>query len=260
MISSTAGPPSSGRSPSSAHWSGCRRNVCSASPSWLRVVSMPAKARNTRPDDELTLAQRLVLLVGGDQGADEVVARTGYDGRRPRPRRSSVSPSSAASIRGRSWRTLMPKDLPRSSAQCATCGPLLLGQPEQLAQHPGGVRLGELAHELHPPPRRERVDELAGQLLELRPHRLDRPAAERRAEQPPQPQVVLALQAEQRLAPPLHERPVVDAVLGRPPGVALLEPAVLEHRRALLVAQDRPAVRRPGVPVAARAPRGRPPT
>ena len=57
------------------------------------------------------------------------------------------------------------------------------------------------------------------------------------------------LRAQQRLAPPLDERAVGHAVLGRPLGVALFEAAVLEHRRALGVAQDGPAVRGGRVPV-----------
>ena len=126
--------------------------------------------------------------------------------------------------------------------------PLVVGQAEQQAEDAGGVWLGELRDELDLPARCEPVDELVGERLESRPHRLDGPAAERGGEQSFQSHVVVALEAEERLAPPLLPRPVVDAVLCGPAGVALPEPAILQQGGALVVAQDRPAVRRLGVP------------
>ena len=162
ITSSTAAPPSSGRSASSAHWSGCRRKVCRARPSWLRVVSMPAKARNTRP----TISSRAVSassVLGGDQGADEVVARM----------RTAVGDHGLDVRRQPFERRLDPRQVlahPDAEGLAEVVGPvrdlrpLLLGQAEQQAQHAGGVRLGELAHELDPPARRERVDQLAGEL------------------------------------------------------------------------------------------------
>ncbi len=122
--------------------------------------------------------------------------------------------------------------------------PVVLVQPEEAADHPGGVRLGQLADELDAPPAGEAVDQLLGQGGERGPHRLDRALAEGRQQQPAHPVVVLALEAQQRLAPPVVEEPRVDAVLGRPPRVALHEAAVAQQRGALLVAQHRCAVRR----------------
>ena len=54
---------------------------------------------------------------------------------------------------------------------------------------------------------------------------------------------------KQRLLPPVREQPGVDAVLGRPAGVALPEPPVPQQRAHLGVPQHRPAPRGLDVPV-----------
>ena len=73
--------------------------------------------------------------------------------------------------------------------------PLVVGQTEQQADYPGGVRLGELANELHPTPLGVAVDQVVREGLELWPHGLNGPAAEGRAEQFPQPEVVGTFEA-----------------------------------------------------------------
>ena len=93
----------------------------------------------------------------------------------------------------------------------------------------------------------EGVDELVAERPEARGHLADRLGREGRVQQAAQARVVVPLQVEQRLRPPVRERPL-DAVVRRPGGAALLEPAVLQQRAHLVVAQDREAVVRADVP------------
>src|SRR3546814_7991525 len=61
--------------------------------------------------------------------------------------------------------------------------------------------------------------------------------------------MVVTLEAEQGLLPPVGEQTGMYAVLLGPLAVALLEPTVPQQRRSLFVAQHRPAVRRLDVPL-----------
>ncbi|CAB4691405.1 unannotated protein [freshwater metagenome] len=126
--------------------------------------------------------------------------------------------------------------------------PVALVEAEQQADDAGGVGLGELTYQLDPAPRRELVDQLVGERLEGRGHRGDGAVAEGRHHQPADAGVVVALEAEQGLAPPPGERTVVDAVLLRPAGVALPEAAIAQQGRHLVVAQHRPTPVGPDVP------------
>ena len=76
ITSSTAWAPSSGRSASSRHWSGWRVKVWTARPSWLRVVSMPAKARKTRATPSSCRESRPPPGVAGSLAWTRVVTRS----------------------------------------------------------------------------------------------------------------------------------------------------------------------------------------
>ena len=101
---------------------GAASRVCRARPSWLRVVSIPAKARKTSATDELAVGQLLGRCTS-------VVTRSSRGCARRSATTSStyaVSPASAASIRGTWLPTSIENDAPRSSAQCATWRPVVL--------------------------------------------------------------------------------------------------------------------------------------
>ncbi len=215
---------------------------------------MPANARNTRP----TMSSRWLSAsscCAAHQGADQVVARVGRpvgdDGldvagqpleRRLDPRQvlAQVDAERLAEVVG-PVRDLRPTPPPAARA----------------AGTARGRRTARRTRSRTPPAPAARTRRSARRRAAWNCGRIASIARLRKAglSSSPLPQVVLALQAEQGLAPPLDERPVVDAVLGRPPGVALLEAAVLEHRRALLVAQDRPSRTACGRTSPARAPR-----
>src|SRR3546814_20382633 len=61
--------------------------------------------------------------------------------------------------------------------------------------------------------------------------------------------MVVTLEAEQGLIPPVGEQNGMYAVLLGPLAVALLEPTVPQQRRSLYVAQHSPAARRLDVPL-----------
>ena len=126
--------------------------------------------------------------------------------------------------------------------------PLALGEPQDDRDHPAGVGLGELGHELAAAGGREAGDQLLGQSTKARDEAIDRARREGRVEQPPNPGVVLTLEVEQRRRPPLDERAAVDAVVGRPRGAALTQALVLEQLLDLLGPQHRKPIVRAGVP------------
>ena len=188
------------------------------------------------------------MRVRGQQGRDQISARV------PEPVGDHGVDVAGQPVQGRldPRQILLEVDPERLAQVVGPVGdlrPLVVGQTEQQTKDAGGVRLGELANELHSATLGIAVDQVVGQRLELGPHGFDGLTAERRAEKLTQAQVVGAFETQQRLAPPLDKRAVGHAVLGGPPGVPLLEAPVLEHRRALGVTQDGPAVRGGRVPV-----------
>ena len=74
ITSSTAAPPSSGRSASSAHWSGCRRKRLQRQAELVAGGLHTGEGEEHQADDELAPGQRVVVL-RGDERADEIVAR-----------------------------------------------------------------------------------------------------------------------------------------------------------------------------------------
>ena len=124
----------------------------------MRVVSIPAKARKTRP----TLSSRS-SSVSLSWAVTRVLTRSSRGSRAPvgdhvvdvpgQPLQGCLDPRQVVA-------QVDAEGLAEVVRPVRDLRPLLVGQPEQQAQHPGGVRLGELPHELDPTARREAVDEL----------------------------------------------------------------------------------------------------
>ena len=244
LLDRVAGP-SSGRSASSAHWSGCCSSVCSARPSWLRVVSMPANARKTSATDSSRSVRLLDLHQRGDQVLARVRAPVGdhlVDVRREPGR---APPRCAAPGGPRRWRTTRRGRRPsaRPAATASSGSP----RSRQMIRAAYGSANSEI--ELDLAARRELVDQLVRDALEGRrisaiTRFLNAGTISRRIREWSSPSRLSRVSL-----PPLGERAVVDAVLLGPPRVALAEAAVPQQRAHLVVAQHRPAPRGLDVPV-----------
>ena len=150
-------------------------------------------------------------------------------------------------MRGSSSLIAIDSDSPRSVPHSAIFLHLALGDPEQDRDDARGVGLGELAHELAAPGLREVVDEVVAELPEPGGELADRLRRKGGIEEATEPRVVVTLEVQERLRPPVGERPG-DPVMCGPGRAALLEPAVLQQLADLVVAQDGEAVVRARVP------------
>ena len=150
-------------------------------------------------------------------------------------------------MRGSSSLIAIDSDSPRSVPHSAISRPLALRDPEQDRDHARRVGLGELAHELAAPLVGEGVDELVAERAEAGSELADRLGREGGVEEAAEARVVVTLEVQERLRPPVGERPG-DPVMCGPGSAALLEPAVLQQLADLVVAQDGEPVVRARVP------------
>ena len=254
MASSTARGASSGRSASSAHWSGCSANSARAQASWLRVVSVPAMSTATASETSSSVDSR--------SPASSMAMRSLSRSWRGRgaPRRDQVGQVGLELGVGRLdegevlGQVLVedPEDVGRPRGEPP---PVLLRCPQQLADDRDRVGLAQVGHHLAPPAGVEAVHESADHVAHERAEPVGRLRGEGRRHQSAQAGVVLALHGEDRLATRVLGLVGLEPVHLAQQGEGIVEPAVPQQRHAVVVPADRVAEWRPGQPVAARGPR-----
>ena len=127
-------------------------------------------------------------------------------------------------------------------------GRLALGQAEQQAEHPRGIGIGELGHEIAAALVDEPVRQIVGDAFELGHQRLDHLRRKRRVHELAQAPVIVALGDQDRLVPPVRKHALGHPVQRRPGMAALDQRLVGEQLAHLLMAQHRKPVRRAGIP------------